>query len=194
MASDSDMLNIGSIRLKKEYPIAGVQPRRSLDPVLHPDAAAAARQRIQDLPDAAHLLQGDQIPAAPTAQLVTDKATLAQQMTTAAPVATSRKIPSALRPMITALGIFLLVLLLFKAPIILSQLGYSFGNSNNAQTTSTAPAVTDVVPAANTISIPKINVHAPVVYEPSVQEVRHPESSAKRRSSLRQHGHSRPDW
>jgi sortase A len=70
--------------------------------------------------------------------------------------------------MLVAAGIFVLTLLLFKAPIIISQLGYSLGKKNSpaaAVTTSGAP-----VSADNTIDIPKINVHAPVVYEPSVDE------------------------
>jgi LPXTG-site transpeptidase (sortase) family protein len=168
MASDSDMLNIGSIRLKKEYPVAGVQPARSLDPVLHPQAAAIARQRIDALPDASTLLQTNVVPAAPTADLITDKATLAGQLAPAATTVTRRrKLPSAVGPILTAIGIFALVLLLFKAPIILSQLGYSFGAKPTPA--ATAPAA-DVVPAENTITIPKINVHAPVQYEPSIQE------------------------
>jgi LPXTG-site transpeptidase (sortase) family protein len=168
MASDSDMLNIGSIRLKKDYPVAGVQPARSLDPVLHPDAAAMARKRIDALPDASTLLQTNVIPAAPTADLITDKATLAAQIAPASSVVKRRKLPSALSPILTAIGIFLIVLLLFKLPIILSQLGYSFGSKPPAA--ATAPAATEVVPAENTITIAKINVHAPVIYEPSISE------------------------
>jgi sortase A len=71
--------------------------------------------------------------------------------------------------MLTAAGIFALVLLLFKAPVIISQLGYSF-TPKAAQTTSSAPAAAANVPAENTITIPKINVHAPVIYQPSVVE------------------------
>jgi sortase A len=74
-----------------------------------------------------------------------------------------------LQPIITAVGVFLLVLLLFKAPILLSQLGYSFGHKNNTSTQNT-PVTDAAIPATNTITISKINVHAPVVYEPSVQE------------------------
>ena len=171
MASDLDTLNIGSIRLKKDYPISSTQPRQAVDPVLHPEAAQAARERIAAMPDASALLQGSEIPALHPSQLVTDKQTLARQAgTKPAPEKKRRSgIPSALRPMLAAAGIFLIVLLLFKAPIILSQLGYSFGNKQS-DTPAVTTTVTDTVPAENTISIPKINVKAPVVYEPSILE------------------------
>jgi LPXTG-site transpeptidase (sortase) family protein len=191
MASD-DTLNIGSIRLKKEYPgkthyptghpqyaqpgPAPVQPQQPgyaqppLTPQpLDPQAAEYARQRIASLPDAGALLQGQPVGVATSDQLVTDKAALAHAAGKPKTERKPRKLPSALRPMLTAAGIFLIVLLMFKAPIILSQLGYSLGTSS-APSASTAPAATDTVPAANTISIPKINVNAPVVYEPSIQE------------------------
>jgi LPXTG-site transpeptidase (sortase) family protein len=165
MASDSDTLNIGSIRLHKEYPMADIQARRPLDPVIHPDAAAAARARIAALPEAMPFVTPEKVPAAPTADLVTDKHTLAHQYHDT-PVSRP-KIPSALRPMLTAVGIFAITLLLFKSPVILSQLGYSLGNKPTP-TQSTAPSA--VIPAANTITISKINVSAPVVYEPSIAE------------------------
>lgn len=187
MASDSDTLSLGSLRRGLENRVkdahaphhapvhapaptaAPAPPLHPADPVNHPQAAAAARERIANLPQPGILPPPDTIPAAPTANLVTDRATLAKQATQAH-LAARPKIPSALRPVMTAVGVFLLVLLLFKAPILLSQLGYSFGQKNNS-TTNSAPAVTtDAVPAANTITISKINVHAPVVYEPSVQE------------------------
>jgi LPXTG-site transpeptidase (sortase) family protein len=172
MASD-DTLNIGSIRLKKEYPMTNTQPREAVDPVLHPQAAAIARERIANLPDAGELLREGKVPSAPTSELITDKAALAAQHTQTKSKSTgstsSRKLPSAVKPMLTAVGIFAIVLMLFKAPIIISQIGYSFNDQKQSDTT-TAPAVTETVPAENTISIPKINVKAPVNYEPSIQE------------------------
>jgi LPXTG-site transpeptidase (sortase) family protein len=185
MASD-DTLNIGSIKIKKDYPArpqytAG-QPQpthmpttSTAPPAIDNYAAEAARQRIANLPDAGALLQGQAIGIAPADQLITDKAALAHKahhgkIPGATKPPKERKMPTALRPMLTAAGIFVIVLLLFKAPILLSQIGYSLGNGQNNPTASTAPAVTDTVPAANTISIPKINVNAPVQYEPSIQE------------------------
>jgi LPXTG-site transpeptidase (sortase) family protein len=161
--------------------------------VLHPQAAQIARERIASLPDAGELLRTGQVPSAHTSELVTDKNALAAQYAkpqtrpgepetrrlenptksegprVEKPSPKSRgKLPSAVKPLLTAVGIFALVLLLFKAPIILSQIGYSFGGQKTD--TTSAPAVTETIPAENTISIPKINVKAPVIYEPSVQE------------------------
>ena len=172
-----DTLDIGRIRLKREYPVAGVQPHQATDPVINPEAAAAARARIAALgaPQNPAEVATAELPSMPTSELIFDKSRLATEAKHhpeahgAAVGSTSRrrKIPSAAKPMIMAVGVFLIVLLLFKAPIILSQLGYTFGNKN-------APAVTagssEIVPAANTITIPKINVQAPVNYEPSMVE------------------------
>ena len=174
MASDSDTLNIGSLRRGQTVDLRGHKPdgHRPADPVIHPDAAAAARSRIAAQPESPVMPDPGRIPAAPTADLITDRATLAKQAKSMplTDSSKSRVIPSVLRPLLTAVGVFLLVLLLFKAPIILSQMGYAFGHQN--QPTNNAPATTasDVVPAENTITIPKISVHAPVIYEPSVQE------------------------
>jgi LPXTG-site transpeptidase (sortase) family protein len=169
MASDSDTLNIGSLRLRKEYPIAQVQAERPADPVNHPKAAEAARARIAALKmEPNPILHPDAIPAAPTADLITNKTALKEKLDSLGTVS-GPQIPSAMRPILTAVGIFALVLLLFKSPVILSQVSYSLGHKP-APTTSVAPAASAVIPAENTITIPKINVHAPVEYEPSIQE------------------------
>ncbi len=71
------------------------------------------------------------------------------------------KLPSPVRPLLTAAGIFVLLLLVFKAPILLSQLSYLTQSKTpaiSATQTSTA------VPAAPLISIPKINVSAPISF------------------------------
>jgi LPXTG-site transpeptidase (sortase) family protein len=167
MALNTETLSIGSIRLRKQYPLAQVQAqRRSLDPVIHPDAAAAARAKIAALPDVMPIVSTN-IPATRTADLVTDKQKLAGMTQTTA--ATRRPvIPSAVQPVLTAIGIFLVVLLLFKSPIILSELNYSLGHkSPAAPAASTAGAI---APTDNSIIIPKINVNAPIEYISSVQE------------------------
>jgi LPXTG-site transpeptidase (sortase) family protein len=170
MASDSDTLNIGSIRLKREYPMAQIQAERPADPVNHPRAAAAARARIATLPTEINpMLHPDAVPAAPTADLITDKSRLKNQLEKLDTVSSKSRIPSALQPLLTAVGIFALVLLLFKSPVILSQISYNLGQKP-APTASVAPAASAIIPAENTITIPKINVHAPVMYEPSVRE------------------------
>src|SRR6266568_1882630 len=114
MASDLDTLNIGSIRLKKEYPVADIQPRQAVDPiihpvdpVIHPDAAAAARARIAAIGTSVPIVNPDTIPAAPTAELILDKTELAKRETGNA-AASRTVIPSAIKPLLTAIGIFLL--------------------------------------------------------------------------------------
>jgi LPXTG-site transpeptidase (sortase) family protein len=177
MASDSDMLNIGSLRLRKdsEYPMAQVQgaPRagdKPTDPVIHPEAAAAARARIDATADSLPVFDPTSVPATPTADLITDRQVLAKRPDQLPSVA-NRKLPSAVLPVLTAVGIFAVALLLFKAPVVFSQLGYALGGK---PTTTEQPVAgttgSNVIPAANTITIPKINVHAPVIYEPSVIE------------------------
>ena len=74
-----------------------------------------------------------------------------------------------LTPILTAGGVFLLVLLLFKAPVVINQAQYAFSSKPATPVVALAPS-TEVVPAENSISIPKINVKAPVGYEPSIQE------------------------
>jgi len=170
MANETDTLNIGSIKLRKEFPIAQTEnTRRAQDPIIHPEAAAAARARIAAAIEHHPLPNSENVPATPTNDLVIDKTALAGA-TFNQPLVRGRKLPSVLTPLLTAVGIFLLVLLLFKAPIIISQAKYAFSSHPTATPTVTAPAADEVVPAANTISIPKINVHAPVQYEPSIAE------------------------
>jgi LPXTG-site transpeptidase (sortase) family protein len=166
MASRTDTLNLGSIRLRDEFPVAEVQALNPPDPVLHPDAAAAARARI-DAIGVTSYIRPETVPAALTADLVTDRGTLAKQIGDA-PLVARPKIPSAFIPMLTAVGIFLLILLLFKAPIIFSEISYDL--SPKSATPIVATQASAVVPAADTITIPEINVHAPVEYMSSIQE------------------------
>jgi LPXTG-site transpeptidase (sortase) family protein len=175
MTERSDTLNIGNIRLRKEYPVAQTQSAAG-QPAIHPEVAEAARARIAALATTGtakdYRLGGEDhdAPAVPTTELVTDKAALAaaaREEKKAAPLVRGRKMPSVLVPFLTAAGVFLLVLLLFKAPVIISQAQYAF--SDKPTPAASAPAA-EVVPAENTITIPKINVHAPVQYEPSIQE------------------------
>ncbi len=170
MASSYDTLNIGTIRLKRDYPVAEVEAKRRDDPVNHPEAAAAARARIAALPDRHPLRHPEMVPATPTADLITDRAVLAERVKRQ-PLVARPKLPPLVTSLLSAAGIFALVLLLFKSPIIISQLGYSLSASKPpAPTASGAPAVANIIPTENTITIPKINIHAPVQYEPSVAE------------------------
>jgi len=168
MAEGSDTLNIGSIRLRKEFPIAQTEhPTPTPEEDNDHFAAQAARERIASLPENHPLPHPEMVPAAPTADLITNKAQLAG-MSYHKPLVRGRKIPSALTPFLTAGGVFLLVLLLFKAPVVISQLEYSFSHKPTAA--AVVAPITEVVPAENTITIPKINVHVPVNYEPTIQE------------------------
>ncbi|HEX3082189.1 MAG TPA: class D sortase [Candidatus Saccharimonadia bacterium] len=168
MASTSDTLNLGSIKLQRDLPVAETQRARGEDPIIHPEAAAAARARIAALAEHHPVAQPTKVPSVPTASIITDKTRLKSEEFHQ-PLPHGRKIPSALVPFLTAAGIFCLVLLLFKAPIIINQFQYTFASHPKA--TPTAPAAaSEIIPAANTITIPKISVQAPVNYEPSIQE------------------------
>lgn len=170
MSDTNDTLNIGSLR-PKPRPEDLVQPERKPDPVKDPGAAEAARARIlaaahSPLSDYKFGLHPD-APAHPTTELITDKHELAKQFKSEPLVVKGRKLPPWLRSLLTAVGVFALVLFAFKVPVLYSQAQYTFKSAPAA----TAPAVAaEIVPPENTISIPKINVKAPVNYEPSLQE------------------------
>jgi LPXTG-site transpeptidase (sortase) family protein len=166
MASHPDTLNIGSIRLRDEYPVAEVQSLRPADPVNHPDAAAAARARIAAISTSSYI-HPETVPAALTSDLVTSREQLVKQIGSA-PTVSRPKIPSAFIPMLTAVGVFLLVLLLFKAPIIISEISYDLNPKPAVPVIATQAGT--IVPAADSITIPEINVHAPVIYMSSVLE------------------------
>jgi LPXTG-site transpeptidase (sortase) family protein len=159
MSSNSETLDISGLRHAPEIPLAEVAEARN------PEAAAYARARIDALAKHNPLLDPQELVAVPTTQLVTDRHVLASQAETA-PAVRRRMVPSVVRPLLTAVGIFALMLLLFKLPVIISQVQYSL----HKPVVSAAPVVNTTVPAENSITIPKINVHAPVIYEPSVAE------------------------
>jgi LPXTG-site transpeptidase (sortase) family protein len=126
-----------------------------------PEAAAAARAKIAALPD----------PHTSEATLVTDKTALVakhRKVEKAAdkPPRKHRQLPSRIRPILTGLATFAFLIAMFKAPIIISQLNYVHHN----QTPITATTASSVVPPEATISIPKINVHAPVIYENNTRD------------------------
>ena len=89
------------------------RPPKPPDPENDPRAAADARRRIAQLADSFPLPAAEaMLPAAPTADLITNKAQLAAE---AAPLTSRRrKLPSAVQPMLVAAGIFVLTLLLFQ--------------------------------------------------------------------------------
>src|ERR1700683_2152880 len=167
----TDTLSIDSLRLQNDYPLAQTQGPaaavRPPDPENHPANAAAARARIAALPDLTPFGQVSLTPATPTADLITDRTILAGN---AGDTVARRPLPSIVQPLLTSAGIFLLTLLVFKAPIIISQAEYLFHKPAPTAPIAAANAVTTSAPAADTISIPKINVEAPVIYQQSTNE------------------------
>jgi LPXTG-site transpeptidase (sortase) family protein len=167
MQPNLDTLTIQPIRPQSaDLPIAAVE--RLEDPANHPEAAALARARIAALTEAGPIIDPNEIPAIPTGELVTDRTVLANQLKPEPGVTEviRHHIPSKLRPILTAVGVFAIVLLLFKAPVIIDQVKFALAKP----AATPAAAVTSVIPAESTITIPKINIHAPIVYEPTVQE------------------------
>lgn len=75
-------------------------------------------------------------------------------------------LPSRLRPLLIGIGTFIVLYFIFKPELLLSQLNYL---THHKTATPAAPAA-EVIPAAPTISIPKISVNAPVVYATSNNE------------------------
>lgn len=83
------------------------------------------------------------------------------------PKPAERPLPSRIKPLISAVIVFFVVLGAFKAPIFYYQLKYLFSSENTAKQTDDNPSQ---VATAPTLTIPKINVTTPVVFEPSIVE------------------------
>lgn len=79
-----------------------------------------------------------------------------------------RRIPGRLKPIVTGLVTFVLLLMLFKIPILLNQFGYL--TNKPAKTSTPATQATAQVGPDPVLSIPKINVNAPIVFANSNQE------------------------
>ncbi len=74
------------------------------------------------------------------------------------------------KPIIAAVGSFVLLLALFKSQIIFSQISY-LGQANKAS--SNVPVITgnnELISADSVLNIPKINVSAPIVFVPTTEE------------------------
>lgn len=74
------------------------------------------------------------------------------------------------KPILSALASFLFILMLFKAPVLFSQLTYVLNNHANPTPTPAQNAVAEVVPPNPVITIPKINVNAPIVFPASTAD------------------------
>ena len=98
-------------------------------------------------------------PVSPAAQQLHQLPTLPQMPAVAVP-----KLGKA-KPIFSALATFLFILALFKAPVLLNQLKYLINHSNTPPIITTGnTAVAETVPPNPIITIPKINVSAPVIY------------------------------
>ena len=102
-------------------------------------------------------IQPATIAPATQVDLITDRNVLAKKLQKPTK---KHSVPSALQPLFVALGTFALLLLAFKAPIIINQIQYA---TAPPQVISTLPVAGSVIPPDSSISIPKINVHAPLV-------------------------------
>lgn len=78
-----------------------------------------------------------------------------------------RSMPSRLKPLLSAVIVFCVVLAAFKAPIFYYQIKYLFESPKTSQTTTTT---SNDIASTPTLTIPKINVSTPIVFEPSIAE------------------------
>lgn len=165
----------------------------------NPDAAEHARARIAALPDqyASHALPRPDLahkipPKSPAAEqqsiaaelpkssdlteigrhlkggLPSDEtATVAPKPETTPETKKKRRLPSKAKPLISAVVTFVLIFMVFKAPIFLTQLSYA-----TQKAPATAPDNNNVAAVGPdpVIDIPKINVHAPIVFARSNAE------------------------
>lgn len=134
-----------------------------------PDVAAmiAAHKSVSPLSDE------KAIPAAPVAQNpLTKPAEPVKTPDHLEPVTTPpkpRSMPSRLKPILSAVIVFVIVLAAFKAPIFYYQLKYLFESPKTSQSTTTTP---NEIASTPTLTIPKIKVSTPIVFEPSIVEAK----------------------
>ncbi len=76
---------------------------------------------------------------------------------------------SKLKPILSALASFLFVLMLFKAPILYNQIKFLTADHSSSEQIipPSGNSAVETVPPEPTITIPKINVNAPVIYPTS---------------------------
>lgn len=134
------------------------------------DPAELARARIQDI-HARNPLETPK-PVSPVAEERASRPASPLAAVKSPQKAASRHVlPSKVKPVITAVASFVLILGLFKLPVFMQQFSYL------AKKPAPAPVITPVAQVETVspdpvISIPKLNVNAPVVYEPSIEEAK----------------------
>jgi LPXTG-site transpeptidase (sortase) family protein len=79
---------------------------------------------------------------------------------------TNQMTPSRLKPLLNAAIFFMATFALFKSPVLISQLGYRF----NPPKAPAAPVVTVANTSESTLTIPRLNVNAPIIYQDSIAE------------------------
>lgn len=141
-----------------------------------PHQAAAARARIEALSDVYHGNKPLWDAAAPTnpsaaSTAVSTATASAKSIGLKAGQYAKAKLPSRKKPIFAAFAGFILMFLAFKSPLIISEIKYL-----NSAKTPPAPVVNpasiaEPAPPEYTITIPKINVTSPVIYEASYSEV-----------------------
>ncbi|HVE80731.1 MAG TPA: class D sortase [Candidatus Dormibacteraeota bacterium] len=173
----------------------------------NPQAAASARAKIAGLPNqyrTANMPAKSQLAGAAAGP--TSPAADALPIVSYLPAINAKpKLPSKFGPLAAAVATFLLLFLVFKSPILLSQLGYFTEKPETGPAQNTV-AVLETVAPEPLINIPKINVSVPVVYpevndEASIQKalqsgVVHYAGTAKpgQRGNTVIVGHSSNDW
>jgi LPXTG-site transpeptidase (sortase) family protein len=136
-------------------PAAPSQPAASAITVAQPPAAASAY--VLPTPSSAPAARPALQSAAPAS------------MPAPKPVRLKRPLPSRVRPIVSALASFGLLFLLFKSPVIISELKYLV--TPRPDTVATAnQSVVETAPPNPLVTIPKINVNAPIVFTPTNAE------------------------
>jgi len=81
-----------------------------------------------------------------------------------------RPVPKAARPFLGAIGLFVIALLMFKAPVAIDQIKYSFADQSIIPSGASSGTVGTVISSSPTVTIPKINVHAPINFAATSKE------------------------
>lgn len=139
-------------------PAPGEAP--SATPTPSVDAIIAAHKSVSPLSDSAPIARAQN-------PLTKHEPATAEHLEPIKTPPAPRSLPSRLKPLASAVIVFFLVLAAFKEPIFYYQIRYLF---ETPKTTSQSATNGSQVATTPTLTIPKINVSAPVVFEPSIAE------------------------
>ena len=172
--SDDELrsLSIGSIR--PVLPTAGL-PIAEVKQARNERAAAIARANIEAAPEVGPIAveptpdelmlesSGESLPAV-------SWATPGDEGDRLFAVRRVRPVPKAAKPILGAIGVFAIALLLFKAPVVFDQIKYSFVDHSVVPSGIAGGTVNGGVSGASMLTIPKLNVHAPVNFVSTFDE------------------------